>query len=332
MTDTFRGPGAGATALDDDNGAERRRRGIALAFVAALVSGIAVFVNSYGVGRAPDGTTYTTAKNLVAVLLLVLVAGVVSATRHASAPRLPVRASQRVALVAIGVLGGGVAFACFFEGLARLASASGDPARATQAQFLHKTLVIWVAVLAFVFLRERVGPAVVGAIGLLVAGQYVLVGDLGSLGAGPGEILIGLATLLWAVETVAARWILADVPAVTVALARMGVGVLVLLGWLALRGQLGSLAWDPSWWGWALGTGAVLAVYVAVWFAALARARAVDVTAVLTAAVLVTYLLNRIAARPVTVDTSGLVLIAAGVAVVVTVAMWPRRQIVEAPA
>jgi len=308
-----------------------KRTGIAFAFGAAGVSGVAVFVNSYGVREAPDATTYTTAKNLVAAMLIVVVAALATTRRRSSAPRPPRTRGQWVALGAIGVLGGGVAFALFFEGLARLSPlTTGDPARATQAQYLHKTLVVWVAVLAFVFLRERIGWAIAVAIGLLVAGQYVLVGDLGHLAPGQGEVLIGSATLLWAAETVTARWLLGSLPPLTVAVARMSVGVAVLLAWLGVSGHLDRLAWDPSWSWWALATGGILSVYVVVWFAALARAPAPDVTAVLTCAVVVTYALDRVAARPVTLDTTGLVLIAAGVGVVVAAALWPRRERVGA--
>ena len=42
---------------------------------------------------------------------------------------------------------------------------------ATQAAFIHKTLVVWVALLAVPLLHERLGPGHVGAIALLLAGQ-----------------------------------------------------------------------------------------------------------------------------------------------------------------
>jgi len=47
-----------------------RRAGVVLALVAAVVSGVAVFINTYGVKAVGDATVYTTAKNLVAALLL----------------------------------------------------------------------------------------------------------------------------------------------------------------------------------------------------------------------------------------------------------------------
>jgi hypothetical protein len=60
----------------------RTRKGIGLAFMAAAISGVAVFINGYGVRAVPDATVYTTAKNLVAAVVLVALAAVAAlATR-----------------------------------------------------------------------------------------------------------------------------------------------------------------------------------------------------------------------------------------------------------
>jgi drug/metabolite transporter (DMT)-like permease len=101
------------------------------------------------------------------------------------------------------------------------------------------------------------------------------------------------ATLLWSLEVVVAKRLLAGVSSWTVGVARMGLGSVALLGWLAVRGQLGALvSLTGAEVGWALATGALVAGYVATWFAALARAQAVDVTAVLVLAAPVTALLS----------------------------------------
>ena len=44
--------------------------GIALAFATAVVSGVSIFVNAYGVKHFGDATVYTTAKNAIAGILL----------------------------------------------------------------------------------------------------------------------------------------------------------------------------------------------------------------------------------------------------------------------
>ena len=79
----------------------------------------------------------------------------------------------------------------------------------------------------------------------------------------------------------------------TVAVARMTLGSVVLLAWVALRGNLSLLtSMTAQQAGWVLLTGALLAAYVATWFAALQRAQAIDVTAVLVLAAPLTALLS----------------------------------------
>lgn len=291
-----------------------RAAGIALAFITAMVSGVAVFVNGYAVKAFGDADVYTTAKNLVAAALLAVLAAV-AATRGASdRPTRPRTRRQWVGLAAVALVGGSVPFLLFFEGLARASS--------VQAAFIHKTLVVWVALLAVPLLLERIGPAHLAAIGLLVWGQAVLGGGVGGVRPGVGEAMILAATLLWALEVIVAKRLLADLAPLSVGLARMGLGVLVLLGWLAASGQAGTLVGlGGRQWAWALATGLILSVYVATWYGALARAPAVDVTAVLVLGAVVTALLdaavNGEALGPqglglLLVTTGGLMIAAAG--------------------
>jgi hypothetical protein len=60
----------------------KTRVGVVLAFTAAVISGFAVYANSYGVRAFGNATAYTTAKNLVAavVLLAALVVARTAAT------------------------------------------------------------------------------------------------------------------------------------------------------------------------------------------------------------------------------------------------------------
>ena len=257
---------------------ETRRTGILLALVTAAVSGVSVFVNATGVKAFDSATVYTTGKNVVAALVLLAVVGL--GARTGARLTRPAGGRQWLALVAIGVIGGSVPFVLFFEGLARATS--------PQAAFIHKTLVLWVALLALPLLRERLQWGHWVAIGLLVVGQVGLAGGLPS-SFGTSGLLILAATLLWSVEVVVAKWLLAGVSSWTVAVARMGLGSVALLAWLGVRGQLGALtAMTGEQLGWVLATGLLLACYVGTWFAALARAQAVDVTAVLVLAAPVT--------------------------------------------
>jgi drug/metabolite transporter (DMT)-like permease len=264
-------------------------------------------VNGHTVKRFGDATVYTTAKNAVAGLLLLALA--LPVLTRSSRGGLPRSKPQWASLLAIAVVGGSVPFVLFFEGLAR--------AEATQAAFIQKTLVVWVALLAVPLLQERLGPAHVAAIALLLAGQVWLAGDAGTVVFGTGEALILAATLLWAVEVVIAKRLLASVGPRTVGAARMAVGTVVLLGWVAVSGRAHEL-WSLSavQWSWVLLTGLILTGYVATWFAALARAQAVDVTAVLVFGAVVTAVLSR-AADGVSFDVVGVVLVTAGAALAV---------------
>jgi drug/metabolite transporter (DMT)-like permease len=295
----------------------RRGLGIALAFATSVISGVAVYVNAHGVSRFDDATVYTTAKNAVAGVLLVLLALPVVRTRRRSERR-PTR-RQLLGVAALAAIGGSIPFVLFFEGLSR--------ATATQAAFIHKTLVIWVALLAVPLLRERLGPAHVLAIALVVGGQAWLAGGPGTVAFGSGEAMILGATLLWAVEVIVVKRLVTDLEPPLLAAGRMALGAALLVGWLALSGRatdLVSLGADQ--WGWALLTGLLLTAYVATWYEALARAQAVDVTAVLVFGAVVTALLAG-AADGVPLDAFGLALVTAGAALAAVASIrWPDRR------
>ncbi len=302
-------------------------KGMLLALGAAGISGVAVFVNSYGVRSFGDATVYTTAKNAVAGLVL-LAAAVPLVARRAGNARSgldrPRTRAQWAGLVALSVVGGSVPFVLFFEGLSRIAS---DP---VQAQFIHKTLVVWVAILAVLLLRERIGALQLAAVAALVAGQAVLSGGGSALlhiSFGTGEYMILAATLLWSAEVVLAKRLLRALSARTVALARMVGGSVLLIGWVLVTGKAGLLVhMSAGQWKWVLITGGLLAAYVATWLAGLALAPASSVTAVLVAAVPVTAVLSAVvkhtALQP---QLDGLSIVAVGAALAVVAALAPRR-------
>jgi drug/metabolite transporter (DMT)-like permease len=243
--------------------------GVLLAVATALISGVSIFVNGFAVKQLPDAAVFTTLKNGVAALVLLGLAGLT--VRPASIRAMPARSWGW--LVLIGVIGGSLPFLLFFTGLAQ--------ASAPSAAFIHKTLFIWVALMAVPFLGERLGLAQVGALAVLLVGQALILTPAG-VSWGVGETLIAAATVLWAVETIVARRVLRTVPSGIVGAARLGIGLVILAGYLVVTGKLGSLgALTLSQLGWVLLTGLLLSGYVATWFAALQRAPASLVTAIL---------------------------------------------------
>lgn len=294
----------------------RRGLGIGLAFGTAVISGVSVFVNSYGVRAAPDATVYTTAKNLVAAVVLLLFAA--AARRYAPRPVVVWSPRRRLGLLTVAVIGGSVPFVLFFTGLAHASS--------THAAFVHKTLVVWVALLAVPLLGERLGPLHYAAIGLLLAGQAVLGGGLAGFRFGTGELMILAATLLWAAEVIVVKRLVGGIPPDVLAAARMGLGVVLLLGWVAVSGRWQVLTGlSAEGWRWAFLTGLLLAGYVATWYHALALAPAVDVTAVLVVAAVITAALNAaVKGVPVTPDAGlGVVLLLAGAGLVAAIRARP---------
>lgn len=307
--------------------------GVLVAGFTALISGLSVFVNSYGVHAITSPSVYTTAKNLVATMVLAgcalgawwarrrrpasAAARFVSVERARPGPGAPRRGLpawgtlQWIGLAYVGIVGGGLAFVLFFDGLA--------DTTATPAAFWKDTLVIWVAVLAVPFLHERVTWWNVGAVGLLVVGEVAVAGGLGHLAASRGELLVLSASMLWAVEVVVAKVLLRELAPAAVAVARMGIGAATLVVYLAASGSLQALVTlDAAQVGWALLTGLLLAAYVATWMTALARARALDVTSILVGSALVTSLLQAAAGTvSLAPEALGLALIGVGAGAVV---------------
>ena len=279
------------------------------ALLAALVSGVAVFVNGLAVRRFDDATVYTTAKNLVAGIVLagVLVAATWRTRRSEPTPT----RTEWSWLAVVALIGGAVPFVLFFEGLAMATS--------TDAAFIHKTLVVWVAIGATAALGERIGPVHVLAIALLLAGHAIVAGGVSLAGFGAGEAMIFAATLIWAVEVVIVKRLLTTVSLSWAASARMLGGSAFLLAWLALRGDLGAFgSFTTNQWWWLALTGTTLALFVSLWYRALALAPAIDVTAVLVIGAAVTAALNSgFRGVPVSSGTPGYLLMLLGAAIVI---------------
>ncbi|MEX1124868.1 MAG: DMT family transporter [Acidimicrobiia bacterium] len=298
-------------------GLPRRQIGVLLAAGTAVISGIAIFVNGYGVRawtEISDPTTYTTLKNTVAALILLVAAAVLARRGHRERVDLSQIRRHWLGLSLIAIVGGSIPFVLFFEGLARATS--------SDAAFIHKTLVLWVTVLAVSLLRERIGFLHVAAIALLIWGQAASAGGVGAIEFGAGEWMILGATALWSIETVVAKRMLDSVPSLTVGVARMAGGALLLILYGIGRGAFSELSGvTPEHILWILITGVALSGYVATWFAALARAQAVDVTAVLVGGAIITAILE-IGIRGAELPTVlGVVLVAMG-ALVALVAGW----------
>ncbi len=300
--------------------------GIGLATATAVISGVSIFVNGLVVKEFADPVALTGARNALVGLVLL---GILLSTGGVAEIR-ALRPRQSAGLVALAVIGGSVPFILFFSGLA---AATGPG-----AALIHKTLFIWVAALAMVFLGERLGLAQVVALVALLGGT-LLISPTGAIGAGPAELMILTATLLWSVEVIVARRLLgggaegqgtaeaqgAGVSVRLAATSRMALGAVLIVGFLVVTGRIGAVAaFSAAQWGIVAATGVLLLGYVTTWYAALQRAPASLVTAVLVGGAVVTAALAtvRTGTIPAPAIETGLGLLALGVGMVV----WTARR------
>ncbi len=256
------------------------RTGTVLALSTACISGVSLFVNKFAVSTVSDPVLFSGFKNaIVGVLLTGLI---VLMGRHREVRSLTRRQLGQLSL--IGLVGGAIPFALFFTGLAMMPAATGA--------LIHKTLFVWVALLAMVFLRERFSLLQWLAVAALFGANLLLGGFTGFEGS-LGELLVLTATLFWAAENILAKRALAELSSLTVAGARMMLGSTFLFIFLAATGRiagLGSLTLESFLW--TLLTAAFLLGYVTTWYAALKRAPASYVAALLVPSTLITTLLS----------------------------------------
>jgi drug/metabolite transporter (DMT)-like permease len=234
------------------------------------------------VAAAHNAIAFTTMKNaLVALALLglIIVSGQIKEIRALDR-------RGRLRLLAVGLIGGAVPFALFFTGLTMVS--------AVNASLIHKTMFVWIAILAVPFLKEKLSAwQWLGAAAIF--GANLLVGGFKGFEFSIGEGMIFAATMLWAVENIVAKRALANVSATTLAAARLTVGSAILIPFLAWQGGMATVvAWGATQWGWVALTAGLLLGFVISWFAALKRAPATYVAALLIPATLVTNVLSAV--------------------------------------
>lgn len=253
-----------------------------LALATAAISGVSTFINKLAVTAMNEPIAFSAVKNTL--VALALVGAIVLLKKRGEIASLDRR--NKLRLLAVGLVGGSLPFALFFTGLTTTSAVS--------AALIHKTLFIWVLLLAIPFLKEKMSPAQwLGAAALF--GANLFIGGFKGFEFNRGELFILTATLLWAAENIIAKKTLDNVSPLTVAAARLGIGALILLPLAWWKGGLGDIAnMTAVHWGWTLLTAAFLAGYVLTWYAALKRAPAGFVAALLVPATLVTNILSAV--------------------------------------
>jgi len=258
------------------------RHATILTLITAFISGFANFINKIAVTGIKDPIFFTTLKNsIVSIFLIGLLILLKKWPEIKSLTK-----NQWLKLFLIGIIGGSIPFALFFTGLSKTS--------AINAALIHKTLFLWVFILAIPFLKERVtrwqwvGVATIFAANLLVGGFT-------GFKYNTGELMILGATILWAIENIIAKKTLENVSSSIVSTARMTIGSLILIIFLFSRGDTFFFSGiNPTQWGWIFLTSALLFGYVTTWYTALKHAPATYVATLLVPATLVTNVLSAI--------------------------------------
>jgi len=296
-------------------------KGVALACLAAIVSGISVFANSFGV-LTIDATAYTFLKNILVAAILSSILLVRGNWRELFS----LDKRQALMLAFIGVVGGGVAFALFFSGLAATTGAAGS--------FVYRLLFVFAAIIGVVWLKESFSwKKALGAFAML-GGNFLLLGNAAPL-ISAGALLVLGATVLWACEYAVSKKALEGLSATTVAAARMGIGAIVLLAILAAQGHIGAMASiTPNSIFWiAVATG-FLTLFTTLWYSALKQTSLIGATAAFTLGGIVSALLSfAFAGHALTaLQAGGFLLLASGAIFIIDfgemakAALWARQK------
>ncbi|OGY26131.1 MAG: hypothetical protein A2Z24_01930 [Candidatus Woykebacteria bacterium RBG_16_44_10] len=231
-------------------------KGLLLVFSTAIISGFSIFINKFGAGEF-NPYLFVFLKNLLVAFLLV---GLLLGLKEFKNLKKLAKKDWLI-LSIIGLVGGSIPFLLFFKGLSLTTAANGA--------FIHKTMFIYVAILAGVFLKEKMPNR------LLIAGAFLLMGNLYFLkflpgGVQQGDLLVLAATLFWATENIISKRALKTLSPAIVAFGRMGIGSVFILLFLILTGNIQAMSkLTPLHFQWILISGALLFGYVTTWYTGL---------------------------------------------------------------
>lgn len=256
-------------------------KGYLLVLSTAIISGFSIFISKFGVSVI-NPYAFTWLKNIVVALLLT---GILFLFKDWKKLK-NLTKKQWLLLVVIGLVGGSIPFLLFFKGLSLTTAAQGA--------FWHKTMFIYVAFMAAIFLKEKIDRKFLFGGLLLVLANIILLKELPHA-LGQGDLMVILATIFWAVENVISKHALKNLEGRTVAWARMFFGSLFILIFLVSTSQISLLAdLTLKQVNWVFITSLLLFGYVMTWYSGLKQIPASQATAILLLGAPITTLLSLI--------------------------------------
>ncbi|HKZ45659.1 MAG TPA: DMT family transporter [archaeon] len=212
---------------------KREVLGTILALVAALLSGIAIPINKMFIVDL-DPTIFTAVRALFIGIIFFMISSFKSGFNFKKFKKV-----SWMYLLAIGVIGGSFAFLMFFSGLKLTTAGRGA--------FIHKTLPLYATLLAFLFLKEKLGKNQLIALTVMFAGTiliYMSQINPAEFWTDPslGDLLITGATILWAIESVIAKKAMIKGESnYVVSFARMFIGAIILFSVVLIQSKINLL-------------------------------------------------------------------------------------------
>lgn len=205
--------------------------GVILAIGTAIISGVSIFANKW-LSFSFDPIVFTAIRALIIGAIFLLFSLKINKWSFKKFAKVP-----WLYLLLIGIIGGGLAFWLFFSGL-KLTTAG-------RAAFIHKTLPLFVTLLAFAFLKEKVSSKQWIALLLMLLGLFFISYSQinpSEWWSNPrlGDILVLSATFLWGVENIISKKaMIKGENNFIVAFSRMFFGAIFLFGLAVLLGKIG---------------------------------------------------------------------------------------------
>ncbi|MBI3955155.1 DMT family transporter [Candidatus Gottesmanbacteria bacterium] len=261
---------------------EKFSKGIKIAFITAIISGISIFYNKLIVTKGIDSLVFNILKNGGAAILI----SFFLLYKKSFTKFLRLNRKDWLKLVLIAAVGGSIPFLLYFEGLRSVS--------AVNAGLIHKTLFIWVLAMAIPVLGEKINLwQIIGY--LLIIWSNLFLGGVQGLVFGRAELMILTATLLWSLENIIAKIALKNIESDIVAWARMFFGTLLLIGFALTQNKLGLIFSIPLYqFIGIIGSILLLTLYVLTWYKSLSFAPASTVTAILVLSTPVTNILTAV--------------------------------------
>jgi len=208
--------------------------GTILAIFTAVISGFAIIANKIFIINL-DPTIFTSIRALFVGIIFFVISSFQCKFDYKKFKK--VKWSY---LIAIGFIGGALAFLLFFSGLKFTTGG--------RAAFIHKTLPIYITIFAVLFLKERVTMKQSFALIIMLLGLFILTSSQitpTSLWLNPclGDLLVVSATILWAVENIIAKHAMIKGESnFVVTFARMFIGFVFLFLSIPLLGKMDLLS------------------------------------------------------------------------------------------